>query len=322
VTLTDRDRKLLLAVVPLMLVLAYWFLLLNPKRQAATKAGEDLTRQEQRLEAARQQASAAKGAQTDFAADYAEIVRLGKAIPASVDMPSLLVQLDRAAAGTGIEFTKIATGDSDTGAGAATPPPAAASGSGGTTPADAGGQPAQSQPGAAVESANNAQQTADQRSGAAEQSGVNPGDAQTSTSARSGALPVGGGAAATGAGASGAVAPEGLEAVPLEMEFVGDFFNLASFFHRLKRFVDVQDRNVLVSGRLVTIEGVRYASDTEIFPRVRAELEATVYLSPKAEGATAGATPQGPATTPAGSAGAPTGSTPSSSPAPTAAATP
>ena len=47
-------------------------------------------------------ANTARGAQTDFAADYAEIVRLGKAIPAGVDMPSLLVQLDRAAEGTDI----------------------------------------------------------------------------------------------------------------------------------------------------------------------------------------------------------------------------
>jgi Tfp pilus assembly protein PilO len=317
VTLTDRDRKILLGVLPLVVLIAYWFLLLSPKRQEASKAGEDLVQQEQRLDSARQQASASRGAQTDFAADYSDIVRLGKAIPASVDMPSLLVQLDRAAAGTGIRFTKIATGDASASA-STTPPTSSASGSTGTTPADAGGQPAQSQPGAAAESAYNGQQTADQRSGAAEQSGVSPTDAQTSTSAGSGALPVGGGAAASGAGA-----PQSLETVPLEMEFVGDFFNLADFFHRVKRFVQVGNQDVLVSGRLVTIEGVRYASDTEIFPLVRAELRATVYLSPKAEGATAGATPQGPATTtPAGSGAAAAPTTPSSSPAPTAVATP
>ena len=51
------------------------------------------------------------GAKTNFAADYGEIVRLGKAIPARVDMPSLLVQLDRAAEGTGITFTKITQGE-------------------------------------------------------------------------------------------------------------------------------------------------------------------------------------------------------------------
>ena len=312
-TLTDRDRKILLTVLPLLVVVAYWFLLLSPKRQEASKAGEELAKQEQRLDAAQQQAAAAKGAKTDFAADYAEIVRLGKAIPASVDMPSLLVQLESAAEGTGIQFTKIAT--SDDAAAAAAPSTSSTSGSTGTTPADAGGQTAQSQPGAAVESANNAQQSANQGAAAAEQSGVNPGDTQTSTSTGSGALPVGGGTGTTAT--TGAAAPQGLETVALDMAFVGDFFNLADFFHRVKRFVRVANRNVLVSGRLVTIDSLRYASDTEIFPRVRAELKATVYLSPKAEGATAGATQEGPSTTPAESGS----SSPSTSPAPAAVAT-
>ena len=76
-----------------------------------------------------------------------------------------------------------------------------------------------------------------------------------------------------------------------------------------------------VSGRLVTVESVHFASDPELFPRIRAELAATAYLSPKTEGATAGATPQGPsATAPAASPSAP--SEPAPSPAPTATATP
>ena len=79
------------------------------------------------------------------------------------------------------------------------------------------------------------------------------------------------------------------------MEFVGDFFNLADFFHDVKRFVHVANSNVIVNGRLVTIDSVSYASDPQLFPRIRAEITATVYLSPKTQGVTAGATPQGPA---------------------------
>jgi hypothetical protein len=41
---------------------------------------------------------------------------------------------------------------------------------------------------------------------------------------------------------------------------------------------------------------VRWASDAEIFPALKAEVKATIYLSPKAQGVTAGATPQGPDT--------------------------
>jgi len=326
-SLTDRDRKIALAIVPILLLAAYWFLLLAPKREDAAKASKELTKQSERRDSARSAANAARGAQTDFAADYGEIVRLGKAIPASVDMPSLLVQLDRAAAGTGIRFTRVAQGDrAPVAAPASTAPSDGAAPADGSAPVDAGGAPAQSAPGSAVESANDTAQTAataSTQSDAAAQSGV---DATTSTSTGSGGLAVGGGATnpATPAAPSSST---GLETVPLELEFVGNFFNLADFFHDVKRFVRVANQNVVVSGRLTTIEGVKFSSDPLLFPRITAEMTATVYLSPKAEGATAGATPQGPApapgteTTPASSPASTQDGT-SPTPAPTATATP
>jgi len=313
-TLTDRDRKIMIALVPVVVLVAYWFLLLAPKREQASTAKQELATQQQRLETARAAAQAAEGAKEDFDASYAQVVRLGKAIPTTVDMPSLLVQLDAAAAGTGIRFTKIATGDRVPGATATpaqtTTPPAAGSESGTTgTPAAAGGETAQSQPGAAAEAANNTQQTANQNTAAAEQSGVQPSDTQTSTTA----------GATTATGDAAATAPPGLETVPLELEFEGNFFNLADFFHDVKRFVSVANSNVLVSGRLLTVESVRWTSDETIFPHIRAEITATVYLSPKAQGVTAGASPQGPATGTPASGTTPTDSTPAV--APTAAAT-
>src|SRR5215208_2465715 len=103
----------MLAIVPIVVLALYWFVFLTPKREAAAKASEDLAQQTERRDAARTQAEAARGAQTDFAADYQEIVRLGKAIPSGVDMPSLIVQLNTASEGTGIRFTRIATGERD-----------------------------------------------------------------------------------------------------------------------------------------------------------------------------------------------------------------
>jgi Tfp pilus assembly protein PilO len=328
--LTERDRKIALVILPVVVVAVYWFLLMAPKREQAAKASKEVAEQTERLDAARTQAKAAENAQTDFASDYTEIVRLGKAIPSGVDMPSLIVQIDRAAAGTGIRFTRMGTGPrtpvvtaapapTGTSAEGATPaddstPPA----DGATPAADAGGAPAQTAPGSAVESANNTAQDAAQASDAATQSGV---DTQTSTSTGGGGLPVGGGAAPSTTGAP-AANPAGLETVPLELEFVGNFFSLADFFHDIKRFVRVANNNVLVSGRLITVEGVRFASEPELFPRIRAEVTATVYLSPKTEGTTAGATPQGPAPAAPGTETTPTTTPPSSTPAPTATATP
>ena len=111
-----------------------------------------------------------------------------------------------------------------------------------------------------------------------------------------------------------------LDTVPLELEFTGDFFHLADFFHQVKRFVHVVNGNVVVNGRLVTIQTVNYTSSADLFPKIKAQMTATVYLAPKAEGATAGATPAGPAAPTTTPASAPA---PSSTPAPpTAAATP
>jgi Tfp pilus assembly protein PilO len=316
VSLTDRDRKVLIFVVPVLVILAYWMLLLSPQRQAADKAADEVATQQGRRDTAQARLDAARNAKQDFSADYRQIVRLGKAIPATVDMPSLIVQLDGAAQGTGIRFTKIKTGERvDSAAGAtAAPPPAGAptpSAPPGTappddpgTPAAAGGEQAQSAPGGAVEAANSTAQTANQQSAATEGSGVSPAGSATSTPG------------------AGATAPAGLETVPLELEFTGNFFNLADFFHRVKRFVRVANSDVVVGGRLLTIEGVRWSSDPEIFPKVRAEMNATIYLTPKTQGATAGATPAAPTTTtPAGTA-TPADSSPEPAVAPTATATP
>lgn len=309
-TLTDRDRKIALAIAPVLLIVAYLFLLLAPKREEAATAADELSKQEQRRDAAQSAAGRASLAKTDFQDDYAETVRLGKAIPAQVDMPSLLVQLDSAAEGTGIRFTRVATGAREGAAATAAPAQAGSTPSGGSnaTPAQAGGETAQSAPGGAAESANNAQQTSDQKTAAAEQSGLGAGETQTSASGRQGGLPVGGGQASGSATSPAGGAPAGLETVPLELDFVGNFFHLADFFHQVKRFVRVANSTVVVDGRLITIEGVRWTSDPQLFPRIKAELTATVYLSPKAEGASAGATPQGPAasqSTPASAGSAP-----------------
>jgi hypothetical protein len=88
----------------------------------------------------------------------------------------------------------------------------------------------------------------------------------------------------------------------------------------VKRFVSVTNSSVLVGGRLVTVEGVRWTSDEAIFPQIRAEITATVYLSPKSQGVAAGATPQGPATGTPASGTTPANSAPAV--APTATATP
>jgi Tfp pilus assembly protein PilO len=295
-SLTDRDRKILLALIPLVAILGYWFLLLAPKRQESSKVRDALSQAEAVRDTAQQKASQLSGAKRSFAADYATVIRLGKSIPASVDMPSLLVQLDRAARGTGIKFMDIKAGTRS----ASPTAPAASTGTppgGGTGPTAPGAAPAQSGPGKAAQSASN-----------------------SVGSANSGNAAAGGAAAPAGAPDAAATGAPGLETIPLDFEFRGSFFDLADFFHRMKRFVRVVNNHIVIRGRLMTINSFSFDT-TGGFPEITAQVSATVYLAPKAQGVDAGATPQGPAPPVAGTT--PQQATPSPTPpTPTATVTP
>jgi len=291
VNLNDRDKKLATIIFPLAIVAAFWFLVLAPKRTEATSLGDQLATVEAERDAAVAEAGALEGAKTNYAKDYETVVRLGKAIPGSVDMPSLLVQLDRAAEGTDIRFVKVAAGPRT-----AAPAPAAPAPEGSAPAAEAGGAPAETAPGTAAESANEAAQTSDEASAA------RGADAATTVD--------------PAVGATTAAAP-GLDTVPLDFSFSGGFFELADFFHEMKRFVYVANRRVRVQGRLMQINGFSFEATS--FPTIKAEVQATVYLAPKSEGATAGANPSGPSLTEQASAAPETAAAP---PAPPAGATP
>ena len=134
-TLTDRDKKIALVILPLAMVLGYWFVVLGPKRGEASDLGARLAVVEKKRDAAKAESAQLEGSKNTYAKDYETVVRLGKAIPATLDMPSLIVQLDAAADGTGIRFKKIRAGARNE---APPPPPPTQGGAGGD--AAAGGK--------------------------------------------------------------------------------------------------------------------------------------------------------------------------------------
>jgi hypothetical protein len=137
----------------------------------------------------------------------------------------------------------------------------------------------------------------------------------TSTSATTGT---------TGTPAAPATATASLDTVALTFNFAGSYFDLADFFHRLKRFVYVANNQVFVRGRLMTIDTLTFApgggttGTTGSGGQRTATVGATVYLSPKTEGVTGGATPQGPAGSSTTTTPTPAGSQTSSVPLATA----
>jgi hypothetical protein len=209
-------------------------------------------------------------------------------VPTTVDMPSLLVQLDSAAHGTGVQIGDFKPGTASSGsgstpAGGSTPP------GGGNNPAAPGAPPAQGFPAKQAQHAGNAVTQAN---------GVNQANANAANGT------------AGGSPSSSTTAP-GLVSIPLTFAMTGNYFGLADFLHRLKRFVQVVNNQIVVNGRLMTIESFSFQGDDVNKTTLKANVTATIYLSPPDQGTTAGASPQGPAgasggaSTPGASAGAP-----------------
>ena len=266
--LTDRDKKIVFLLLPLIAVGAFWFLLLKPKRHEAAKLSDQVTQAEQARDAAVSQANQLQAAKAKYASQYAEMVRLGKALPTRVDMPSLLVQLNQAAQGTGIEFGAITVG-----ARASAALPSALP----TTTAGAGSATVF---GAAVQKAKAAN--------AAESSSVAQSASASNSVGTTGATGASG--STSGSTTPTSTAPT-LDEVPLTFKFGGTFFDLADFFHHLKRFVHVANNKINVQGRLITIDSLKFTSTT--FPSIEADVSATVYLTPKNDVATPGAASNG-----------------------------
>lgn len=119
--MTARDRMVLVVVCILAAIGAAWFLVVGPKRSEAAKLGSQITAAQGQLDAARAQVAAGQAAQSTFASNYLTLARLGEAVPSDDNVPSLIYQVQSAAAATRVDFRNLTV----SAAGAA--PPAASS---------------------------------------------------------------------------------------------------------------------------------------------------------------------------------------------------
>jgi type II secretory pathway pseudopilin PulG len=116
---TTRDRLVLITIVVLGILGAGWVEGVSPERAKASKIESEVSAARSQLAAAQQQFGEAQGAQTQYTTAYAAIVRLGKAVPASQEVPSLVYELDQASNQKNVEFNSIQA--STTGASASSP---------------------------------------------------------------------------------------------------------------------------------------------------------------------------------------------------------
>ena len=80
------------------------------------------------------------------------------------------------------------------------------------------------------------------------------------------------------------VGPAGLAAMPYTLTFNGSFFKVADFIERLDALVKTPREEVVVDGRLLTIDGFSLAAGPNGFPSLTASFAVTSYVTPPDQG--------------------------------------
>ncbi len=89
------------------LAIAFWTLLLSPKREEAAKLATQVEQVESSLAQHEAEVTAAEEARKQFPVDYQKLVVLGKAVPAGDETASLLVQVSGIARRSHVKFKNI-----------------------------------------------------------------------------------------------------------------------------------------------------------------------------------------------------------------------
>jgi len=142
--MTDRDRMIVVVAVCVAAMVGAWMFAIQPKRNQASSLGSQVSQEQTALNSARAQVMAGQAAKNRFSTNYTSLAQLGKAVPADDDVPSLIYQIQHAAASAGVDFRVLQLQSSG-----GTPAPAASSSGASATQASASTLP----PGAAIGSA-------------------------------------------------------------------------------------------------------------------------------------------------------------------------
>jgi Tfp pilus assembly protein PilO len=270
-----NDQMLLAALLSIGLLVAFWLIVVSPKRHEAASLKDDISGLQGQLAEAQQSATAGAASRKSFDTNYRRLVVLGKAVPADSEQASLLVQLQRLADRAGVGFQTFDLSSSESSAPAPvspTPPSEPATGTAGdtTTPVAAPAVP---------------------------------------TEASAATLPIGASVGPAGL----AVMPYDLTFTGGFFEIADFMRRVDSMVHMRGGLAGVNGRLVTIDGFTLTPQAVGTTASASpkaaATPILGAQLTVTTYLTPADQGITAGATPSGPApATPT-----PTSTTPSTS---------
>lgn len=282
--LTDRT---ILIVLPLVaLAIGFYLLVLSPKQNEAGELQKEIESLNSEIAAAETEVSVAETARAAFSKNYADLVKLGTAVPEDDDQATLIHDLNEMGARNSLNFQSFKIS------------------------ADAGDAPAAA-PATETSTAETATSTEESTDTTATETTT---VAATPTEATAAALPIG-----------ATVGPAGLPVTPYTLEYFGGFFDMAGLFSDLDERVEVSDAGgkPVAHGRLMTVDGFSFSADPiKGFPSVAAQIAVTTYMVPGEQGISAGATPAGPAPVGSPDAPVPVSSTSTATAAPTAAVSP
>jgi Tfp pilus assembly protein PilO len=279
----QSDRTILVGVALLALVIAFWVMVLGPKRQEASDLSKQASDLQASVEQEQQLAAFAEQAKSSFGQNYHHLVVLGKAVPQDSDQASLLVQLNALARRAGVSFRTL---DLDASAAQAAPtaPSLSPTIPGDTTTTTTDSTTTTTTPASDTTTASTPAAT-----------GSVPSVLPTEASAA--LTPIGSG-----------VGPAGLPVMPYQLSFSGGFFQIADFLQELDELVHTSNGHVSVSGRLLTVNGFALSPGDvsatsaaaggspagKAGKKLSVDLSVTTYLTPADQGLTGGATPSGP----------------------------
>ena len=104
---TRSAKTLIPAILGVVAIAAFYFLVLSPKRDEVAKLETQIATEETAAQQAELLAKQYEAAKDNYKANYAEVARLGKAVPADDDVRSLLVQIDAAAHDSKVDFRSL-----------------------------------------------------------------------------------------------------------------------------------------------------------------------------------------------------------------------
>lgn len=120
--LTSSNRAVFAGVALAALAIAFWMLLLSPKREEASQLDKQAQQAKTSLAQHESEVAEAEEAKREFPADYQRLVVVGKAVPGGDETASLLVQMNRIAGNADGRFVNIELSSDGSGEEASAPP--------------------------------------------------------------------------------------------------------------------------------------------------------------------------------------------------------